>query len=74
MKEKSLFLFKGQNGCTAVLVNANSYLKIRKLSTLGFKHIMDTYDMRHVQQTVEEINPTFMTYSEMNKIRKKRGL
>jgi|AJXC01.1.fsa_nt_gi hypothetical protein len=78
---KSLFLFNSANESVAVLVDKNSYLKIWKLTALGFKHVMDIPDdleeggaLRHAQYLLKDINPTFMTYKEMNKMRKSRGL
>ena len=75
---KSLFLFKSQNESIAVLVDENSYFKIWKLTALGFKHVLDVPDiegeaLKHAQYLLEDINPTFMTYSEMNKMRKSRN-
>ena len=77
---KALFLFKGTNESVAVLVDTNSYIKIWKLTALGFKHIMDLPELeegcalREAQFWFGNINPTFMTYKEMNKMRKSRGL
>ena len=77
---KALFLFNSVNESIAVLVDTNSYLKIWKLNALGFKHVADLPELekgealRHAQFLLENINPTFMTYKEMNKMRKSRGL
>lgn len=77
---KALFLFNSANESVAVLVDENSYLKILKLNALGFKHVLDIPELekgdalREAQHWLRDINPTFMTYKEMNKMRKSRGL
>jgi len=77
---KSLFLFNSANESVAVLVDKNSYLKIWKLNALGFKYVMDVSELeeggalKEAQFWLEDFNPTFMTYKEMNKMRKSRGL
>jgi len=80
MKEKSIFLFNSINETVAVLIKTSSAFKAWKLFALGFKQVghaagnSDQEILEDAKNQLATYNPTFMTYKEMNKMRKSRGL
>jgi|APSaa5957512535_1039671.scaffolds.fasta_scaffold187131_2 hypothetical protein len=80
MKEKSIFLFNSVNETIAVLIKTNAAFKAWKLFALGFKQMgyaagnSDKEILDDAKNQLTAYSPTFMTYAEMNKMRKSRGL
>ena len=77
--EKAIFLFNSSNETVAVVIGTIAPFKASKLFALGFKDVgyasgnSEQEVLADARRQLSSYNPQWMTYKEMNKMRKKRG-
>jgi len=77
--EKGIFLFNSSNETVAVLIGTMAFFKANKLLALGFKDVgyasgnSEQEVLADAKRQLSTYNPQWMTYDEINKMRKKRG-
>jgi len=77
--EKGIFLFDSPNETVAVLIGNLAVIKAYKLTALGFKHMgyasgnSEQEVLADARSQLSSYTPQWMTYDEMNKMRKNRG-
>jgi hypothetical protein len=78
--EKSIFLFNSPNETVAVLIGTISMFKANTLFALGFNQMgyasgnSEQEVLEDAKRQMASYNPQWMTYDEMNVMRKNRKL
>jgi hypothetical protein len=78
--EKGIFLFNSPNETVAVLIGNLAMFKANKLIALGFSQFgyasgnSEEEVLEDAKRQMASYNPQWMTYDEMNKMRKNRSL
>jgi hypothetical protein len=77
--EKGIFLFNSPNETVGVLIGTLSMFKANKLLALGFNQMgyasgsSEQEVLEDAKRQMASYNPQWMTYDEMNKMRKNRN-